>query len=67
MIGSRFVLTGDHLVEIGAAKSLLSLFGVHQRVSGESTQFEVAWFEIREDQRDETVQHLKSIFSRCRL
>jgi len=60
-------LDSDHLVEIGAAKSLLSLFGVYQRVAGESTQFEVAWFEIREDQRDETVQHLKSIFSRCRL
>ena len=55
-------LDSDHLVEIGAAKSLLSLFGVYQRVAGESTQFEVAWFEIREDQRDETVQHLKSIF-----
>jgi hypothetical protein len=60
-------LDSDHLAEIGAAKSLLTLFGVYQRVSGEPTQLEVAWFEIREDQRDETVAHLKSIFARCRL
>jgi hypothetical protein len=60
-------LDSDHLSEIAATKYFLSLFGVHQRVAGETTQSEVAWFEIREDQRDETVQHLKSIFARCRL
>jgi hypothetical protein len=60
-------LDSDHLSEISATKYLLSLFGVHQRIAGETKQSEVAWFEIREDQRDEAVQHLKSIFSRCRL
>jgi hypothetical protein len=60
-------LDSDHLAEISAAKTLLSLFGVYQRVSGESTPMEATRFEIREDQRDETVQHLKSIFARCRL
>jgi hypothetical protein len=60
-------LDSDRLPEINAAKAFLSLFGVYQRLSAENSQIEGTWFEIREDQRDETVQHLKSIFARCHL